>query len=86
MNIPNSEKVGLPVDEEIEVLINNEREWRRYLIKKIDALEELHTACSRTTFAELSELKVKASIWGALSGGGVVLIGMAIYAIQHWPR
>lgn len=72
---------GLDVGE-IETLVDNEREWRKYLVQKVDKLESLHADCSRHTAIELSALKVKAGMWGALSGGGVVVIGLGVYILE----
>ena len=48
----------------LEYLIENEKEWRKYLVKKIDAVEEEQSKQGKA----IVKLKVKASIWGFLSG------------------
>jgi hypothetical protein len=53
-----------------ELLLENEKEWRRYLVAKIDHLEE-----------EVIGLRIKASIWGATAG---LVAALAVLVISKF--
>lgn len=57
------------------------KEWRQYVLKKLDELSATQTAMARTIAsmqAELSSLKTKAGMWGAV-GAAIPTIAGAIF-------
>ena len=65
-------------DKRIDFLIDNDREWRKHILKQLsDVKKQQVTNCE-----EIAKLNIKASIWGGVSGGVVVLISMAIFILK----
>ena len=59
-------------NEAIEKLIENEKEWRRYIVREMSAVKTEQVSQGKA----IASLKVRASIWGFISGSipaGVVL-------------
>ena len=69
-------------DKHIESLINNEREWRRHIIKTLDTMQEEHV----NFYDQLGSLREKLSalrVWNRIwrvSGG--LILGLIIYWVK----
>jgi len=61
-----------------KLILNNEREWRQYLVKQLDCIEK-KVVDNRI---EITKLKTKAVIWGAVAGGIPVTILLLIQIIN----
>lgn len=62
-------------DEHIEALINNEKDWRRYLVKKMDAMQQEHVGFHK----DLSSIKVWNKIWRLVGGS---ILGLLMYFVR----
>jgi hypothetical protein len=51
-------------NEAIEKLIDNEKEWRRHLVKEIQVVKTVQTNQGQA----IATLKVKSGIWGIIGG------------------
>lgn len=64
---------------------NNWKEWKNYVLEKLDSLEK----CSKDIdekvddiAIEIAGLKVKSGIWGLIGGVIPVVIGLAIWFLR----
>lgn len=62
-------------DSQIEALIDNERDWRKYLVKKMDAMQREHMKFHQ----EIAAMRV----WNRITriGAGTIL-GLLIYWVK----
>ncbi len=56
-----------------ERLLDNDREWREFIIGKLETIEEKVT----DSRIEIAQLKTKAAVWGAVAGA----VPVAIFAV-----
>ena len=62
-------------DKHIESLINNEREWRRHIVKKLDAMQKEHALFRE----QVSALRVWNRIWRIM---GAATLGLLVFWIK----
>ena len=62
-------------DEHIESLIGNEREWRKYLVKKLDTMQKEH-AIFRD---QITALRVWNRVWRVI---GAATLGLLVFWIK----
>ena len=68
---------------QVEFDIENEKEWRHYLLQRLDCLEAKVVKGLRDTSVEIAILKTKAGIWGAVGGVIPVAIIIVLWLIKE---
>ena len=71
---------------ELETLVKSEIEWRKWLVRKVESIEDEYKAMSGT-IARLdkciAKLNVKSGVWGLMGGAIPVIIGLTVYFLQR---
>lgn len=64
--------------ENLEKILENERDWRLHILTEVTAIKSKQGEHSK----EIAGLMVKSGIWGLLGGGIPVLITLTLYALK----
>lgn len=64
------------MSDEINSLIENEKEWRRYVVKKLDTIVDKHHQHGR----EIERLKIWNTIWRSM---GTLIIGAITWFLKE---
>lgn len=62
-------------DSHVEDLIKNEKEWRRYLVKKLDAMQKEHAVFRE----DITALRVWNRVWRVI---GAATLGLLVFWIK----
>jgi hypothetical protein len=64
----------------LEILLENEKEWRRYMIDEIKAIKREQSKQGK----HLVALKIRASIWGFISGSipAIIIIALTVLKLK----
>lgn len=62
---------------------SNEKEWRQYLLKRIDCLEAKVVKGLQEARVEIAVLKTKAGVWGAVGGMIPVAIIIILWLVKE---
>lgn len=63
-----------------EILLDNDREWRKYILAKLNQIEEKLTA----NHVDISVMKAKACVYGAVAGSIPGCIATIILCIRYF--
>ena len=76
----NKEVEQLMDNSAIEKLIENEKEWRRHLVKEVDVVKVTQISQGKAFASLRTEFKIKSGVWG-LIGGILPTVGLILVMI-----
>ena len=66
------------MEKNIEIILDNEKEWRRHILGKMEKILVEQVSQGK----KIESLDVRSGLWGAASGGIVVLISLALIFLK----